>query len=278
MLFERSRFAVFTGQQMRSRTALGCFFIDVVRLEQCSALYHRAPHSRLMEPRRYLARDFQAIHGIHPYCMSEERFKQLHGFGRRAARDMGMCPETGCSLHDSPPQPYVEGPTPWTSFVPGVYRTSLRFVPEDEPRGDAESLACRLIHNGQVTWKQLRELFALLPTETPQRAFQVGPQSIPQHEGMDTSGSFSVGGYSHKSFHGLRRHTRHFPWTCSLLCSLVRSIHYAHRFTTISLICNVQSLMHMDSHNDDQTCNLILPFSAMEEASCGWNTMRVISN
>ena len=31
--------------------------------------------------------------------------------------------------------------------------------------------------------------------------------------------------------------------------------------TTISLICNVQSLIHMDSHNDDQTCNLILPFS-----------------
>ena len=95
-------------------------------------------------------------------------------------------------LAEPPPQPYVEGPTPWTSFVPGVYRTSL-------------SLCLRM-----------------------------------SHEVMRN------------------------PWPVGL--------------TTISLICNVQSLIHMDSHNDDQTCNLILPFSFMEEASCGWNTMRVISN
>ena len=111
-----------------------------------------------------------------------------------------------------------------------------------------------------ATWRQLQRLYDMLPVTVPTRACQDQTGSSP-----DSGSSFTVGGYSHASFHGLRRYTKKYPWTGALLASIVRSIHPAHRFTTISLINNVQSLMHTDSHNDEDTCNLILPFSTFSE-------------
>ena len=103
-------------------------------------------------------------------------------------------------------------------------------------------------------------MYDMLPVTVPTRACQDQTGSSP-----DSGSSFTVGGYSHASFHGLRRYTKKYPWTGALLASIVRSIHPAHRFTTISFINNVQSLMHTDSHNDEDTCNLILPFSTFSE-------------
>ena len=214
-----------------------------------------------MAPERfYLAREFQAIHGVHPYVMTEARFRQLHGFSQRAARDMGMYPECGPGLYDDapdPPRPYDPGPSPWTSFLPGLYRTSVRFLPSREPVGEAECMARTLLLAGQVSWNQLRRLFAALPHKQSARHCQV----VQSADDCSMAGSFTVGGFSHAFSHGLRRHTRQFPWTCVLLTSIVRMVHCAHRFTTINMVCNIQSLLHADSHNDADTCNLMLPFS-----------------
>ena len=219
-----------------------------------------AHSSDIARVRKYLASDFHAIHGVHPYCMRPDRFRQLHGFSQAAARAMGMYPDSGDSIFEVPPLPYAPPPTPWTDYVPGVYRTSARFRPEAEPEGDAECCAKTLILNGCATWRQLQRLYDMLPVTVPTRACQDQAGSSP-----DSGSNFTVGGYSHASFHGLRRYTKSYPWTGALLASIVRSIHPAHRFTTISLINNVQSLMHADSHNDEDTCNLILPFSTFSE-------------
>eukprot|EP00439_Symbiodinium_sp_Y106_P050394 s6338_g6.t1 len=39
---------------------------------------------------------------------------------------MGMYPEQGDSIFDRPPLPYAPAPTPWTDYVPGIYRASVR--------------------------------------------------------------------------------------------------------------------------------------------------------
>ena len=196
-----------------------------------------AHSSDIARVRKYLASDFHAIHGVHPYCMRPDRFRQLHGFSQAAARAMGMYPDSGDSIFEVPPLPYAPPPTPWTDYVPGVYRTSARFRPEAAPEGDAECCAKTLILNGRATWRQLQRLYDMLPVTVPTRACQDQAGSSP-----DSGSNFTVGGYSHASFHGLRRYTKSYPWTGALLASIVRSIHPAHRFTTISLINNVQSV------------------------------------
>ena len=193
--------------------------------------------------------------------MSDYRFRQLQGFNQRAARSMGMYTERRAGLYDDaevPPMPYDPGPNPWTSFTPGLYRTSMRFLPSQEPAGEAECMARTLLLAGQVSWNQLRMLFAKLPYVESTRSCQVDQTS----DDFPISGSFTVGGFSHAFSHGLRRQTRPFPWTCVLLTSIVRLVHCAHRFTTITMACNVKSLMHADSHNDAESCNLMLPFSS----------------
>ena len=122
-----------------------------------------AHSSDIARVRKYLASDFHAIHGVHPYCMRPDRFRQLHGFSQAAARAMGMYPDSGDSIFEVPPLPYAPPPTPWTDYVPGVYRTSARFRPEAAPEGDAECCAKTLILNGRATWRQLQRLYDMLP-------------------------------------------------------------------------------------------------------------------
>ena len=131
-----------------------------------------AHSSDIARVRKYLASDFHAIHGVHPYCMRPDRFRQLHGFSQAAARAMGMYPDSGDSIFEVPPLPYAPPPTPWTDYVPGVYRTSARFRPEAAPEGDAECYAKTLLLNGSATWRQLQRLYDMLPVTVPTRACQ----------------------------------------------------------------------------------------------------------
>ena len=162
-------------------------------------------------------------------------------------------------------------PGPQTRFVPGCYYFSDRFRPTHPPQGHVEELAHAAYGVNKITWEQLQRLFDLLPADDPKRKFQ--------HECDDRHAlpakMFTVGGYIHGPWSGLRKQTAQFPWLCSMLTGIVRHVYPSLRFTTITLLRNVQSNMHCDSHNDASTYNIVLPFSKYDggelwvEHSCG---------
>ena len=112
------------------------------------------------------------------------------------------------------------------------------------------------LQDGEISWLTLQDLFDRLPSDHLDRGdeFNQDASALPPK-------SYTVGGFAHSSFMGLRRHTLRSPWFTTLLTSIIRYISPGHCFTTVTASRNVMTLMHMDNHNEEWSSNLVVPFS-----------------
>ena len=93
----------------------------------------------------------------------------------------------------------------------GHYEVDYLCVPAKPPSGAVEKEAEKAMYDGVVTWAQLEKWMCELPDEPLVRGDSTA--------GTDQHGLppkvFTVGAFSHASWHGLRTHTMQFPWlTC----------------------------------------------------------------
>ena len=114
---------------------------------------------------------------------------------------------------------------------------------------------------GFVTWSELQGWFDVLPEGELERGGAQAGTDRP----LRSAKVFVTGAFSRASFHGIRKGTRSFPWLTCLLCSIVRNIAPQHQFTTLSWARNVLTMAHRDSHNDIDSCNLVLPCSNFDQ-------------
>eukprot|EP00439_Symbiodinium_sp_Y106_P070753 s2047_g12.t1 len=144
----------------------------------------------------------------------------------------------------------------WPTFQTRSFKLAVDFTPAVAPEGDIEMQARNALQDGEISWLTLQDLFDRLPSDHLDRGdeFNQDASALPPK-------SYTVGGFAHSSFMGLRRHTLRSPWFTTLLTSIIRYISPGHCFTTVTASRNVMTLMHMDNHNDEWSSNLVVPFS-----------------
>ncbi|CAE7737940.1 unnamed protein product [Symbiodinium microadriaticum] len=138
----------------------------------------------------------------------------------------------------------------------GSFQLDGAFRPAETPEGMVELQAQNALQDGVISWFTLQDMFDKLPPDNMDR----GDASNSGETTLEPK-SFTVGGFAHSSFMGLRKYTLRFPWFTALLTSIIRYISPGHRFTTIALSRNVMTMMHTDSHNEEWSSNLVVPFS-----------------
>ena len=144
----------------------------------------------------------------------------------------------------------------WPTFRTGSFQLDGAFRPAETPEGMVELQAQNALQDGVISWFTLQDMFDKLPPDNMDR----GDASNSGETTLEPK-SFTVGGFAHSSFMGLRKYTLRFPWFTALLTSIIRYISPGHRFTTIALSRNVMTMMHTDSHNEEWSSNLVVPFS-----------------
>ena len=207
------------------------------------------------------AQAFQRQHGIHPYALPPAKFLEYTGVNQADAKHIGLFPEEAlaCTAQDSAKAETPPEPTECAvrHFCTGQFRVDTLCLPEVSPQGSLEMEVEAALDQGLVTWSQLQRWFDELPESNLDR----GGATTGTNDELQSPKAFVTGAYARASFHGLRRGTRDFPWFTCLLCSILRHVAPGHRFTSITLVRNVMTAAHKDSHNDDCSWNLLLPCS-----------------
>ena len=99
----------------------------------------------------------------------------------------------------------------------------------------------------------LHQLHGLLPREAPARGMESGGAS-----------SFSGGMFVHGGVLGLRRNTRAFPKSCSVVAAFASTYFSSHEYTSCVFMHNVRTALHRDSHNCRSSLNLVVGLSKFE--------------
>ena len=99
----------------------------------------------------------------------------------------------------------------------------------------------------------LHQLHGLLPREAPARGMESGGAS-----------SFSGGMFVHGGVLGLRRNTRAFPKSCSVVAAFASTYFPSHEYTSFVFMHNVCTALHRDSHNCRSSLNLVVGLSKFE--------------
>ena len=86
--------------------------------------------------------------------------------------------------------------------------------------------------------EQVLQLFNMLPWEAPSRT-----------GGGTEVASFSCGAYLQGRLQGFRANSKRFPNASAVFASFVRHKLPEHPFTTLTLVCNLQTDCHVDSGN-----------------------------
>ncbi|CAE7238074.1 unnamed protein product [Symbiodinium sp. CCMP2456] len=116
---------------------------------------------------------------------------------------------------------------------------------------EAEVLAEALLRADRVTAEDLLGLFELLPSEVAARGMDV-----------EGSGSFSGGLFVHEGVVGVRRASRSFPLSCAVVSRFVESGFPEHEYTSFTIMKNVKTVPHRDSHNSSGSKNLVIGLSS----------------
>ena len=109
---------------------------------------------------------------------------------------------------------------------------------------------------GHLATDALLQVLSLTPDIAPRRK---------RGEQLDGSHQWFTGGYMHGPMVGIRNSTRAFPWTTALACRYVREKAPWHTFGALAFTVNVLSEPHVDSHNSETSCNLVLPISSFQK-------------
>ena len=215
---------------------------------------------------RRTAEDFASRYGSHPYRMDPGRFFSLNGFSQRTAHSIGFFPAAharqmeGDHTADSqvaPIQVVHEDAGSFSNFLRGTFVIDSLCLPDTSPTSSVDREAATAMDRGFVTWSELQGWFDILPEGELER----GDAQAGTDQPLKPAKVFVTGAFSRASFHGIRKGTKSFPWLTCLLCSIVRNIAPQHQFTTLSWARNVLTPVHRDSHNDVDSCNLVLPCS-----------------
>ncbi|CAE7358018.1 unnamed protein product, partial [Symbiodinium necroappetens] len=205
-------------------------------------------------------------HTLHEYLtqLSHSAATQLIGASIRLFLTCGGCRE--CALGSGmSPRAHVMNAVVYLAYKQATWPVRRRigqlfgqaaFRPAETPEGMVELQAQNALQDGVISWFTLQDMFDKLPPDNMDR----GDASNSGETTLEPK-SFTVGGFAHSSFMGLRKYTLRFPWFTALLTSIIRYISPGHRFTTIALSRNVMTMMHTDSHNEEWSSNLVVPFS-----------------
>ena len=97
------------------------------------------------------------------------------------------------------------------------------------------------------------QLLSLLDSELPSRG-QAGPNTF----------SWTSGAYAKGPLRGLRKHSSSFPACTRLLCRLVLQSFPDADFTAVAIFKNLQTALHVDVNNDENSCNYLIPITSFE--------------